>query len=61
MQAFINSQKYELDVATETIKALGGGKQGSPKPVIETSRKPDEFPREPQESYRVRDAYIQEL
>ena len=55
MQAYINSQKSELDEATETIKALCDVKKGGHKIVFETSHMPIRPQAELQERLRVRD------
>ena len=55
MQAFINSQKSDLDEANETLKALCGGKKGGHKIVFEASHMPNRSQAELQERLRVRD------
>ena len=47
MQAFINSQNKDLQVANEIIKAINSGKKLSHKVIVETNYTHDESPREP--------------
>lgn len=60
MQAFINTQNTDLQVANEIIRALNSGKKLSHKVIVETNYTHDESPREPKRASDERLAECQE-